>query len=70
MESRMPGSVRTVYELNPLVGIFELHHAAWLGSSGPPRTGLIVAAAVGSLLCLLIGWVVFRRLEPAVLKEL
>jgi ABC-2 type transport system permease protein len=69
-ESRMPGWAKTVYELNPLVGIFELHHAAWLGSSGAPRTGLIVAAAVGSLLCLLIGWVVFRRLEPAVLKEL
>ncbi|MDT5026514.1 MAG: hypothetical protein QOE61_2940, partial [Micromonosporaceae bacterium] len=31
---------------------------------------LIVAAAVGSVLCLLIGWVVFRRLEAAVLKEL
>lgn len=66
----MPGWAKTVYELNPLVGIFELHHAAWLATSGVPRTGLIVTAAVGSLLCLLIGWAVFRRLEPAVLKEL
>lgn len=67
---RMPGWVKTIYELNPLVGIFELHHAAWLASSGLPRTSLIVTAAVGSLLVLVIGWVVFRRLEPAVLKEL
>jgi hypothetical protein len=41
-----------------------------LASYGTPRTGLIVSASVGSLLTLLIGWVVFRRLEPAVLKEL
>jgi ABC-2 type transport system permease protein len=68
--TRMPGWLKTIYELNPLVGIFELNHAAWLASYGTPRTGLIVSASVGSLLTLLIGWVVFRRLEPAVLKEL
>jgi ABC-2 type transport system permease protein len=69
-ESNMPAWVKTVYELNPLVGIFELHHAAWLGSSALPRTGLVLVAVIGSLLSLLVGWLVFRRLEPAVLKEL
>jgi ABC-2 type transport system permease protein len=68
--TRMPGWIKTVYELNPLVGIFELHHAAWLASSGVPNARLLISATVGSLLFLLIGWVVFRRLEPAVLKEL
>jgi ABC-2 type transport system permease protein len=62
--------VKTVYELNPLVGIFELHHAAWLGSSGVPSPRLILTATIGSLLSLVFGWLVFRRLEPAVLKEL
>ena len=66
----IPGWVKTIYELNPLVGIFELHHAAWLASSGLPNARLMISATVGSLLFLLIGWVVFRRLEPAVLKEL
>lgn len=66
----MPGWVKTVYELNPLVGIFELHHAAWLGSSGVPSLRLVLTATIGSLLSLVFGWLVFRRLEPAVLKEL
>lgn len=66
----VPGWVKTVYQLNPFVGIFELHHAAWLPSSGVPSAKLILVSTIGSVLILLLGWVTFRRLERAVLKEL
>ena len=62
--------MKTAYQLNPLVGIFELQHAAWLGRGHLPAMHLVVAAAVGSLGLLGLGAVVFARLEPAVLKEL
>lgn len=70
VDSSLPQWVKSLYELNPLVGIFELHHAAWLPSEGVPHPGLIAYATFGSLIMLLVGWLVFRRLEPAVLKEL
>jgi ABC-2 type transport system permease protein len=66
----LPSWVKIVYEVNPLVGIFELHHAAWLSTAGWPSPLLLASATVGSVLFLLIGWLVFHRLEPAVLKEL
>ncbi len=66
----LPTWVKTTYEVNPLVGIFELHHAAWMSTAGWPSPLLIVSATVGSVLFLLGGWLVFHRLEPAVLKEL
>ncbi|MGE5826971.1 MAG: ABC transporter permease [Micromonosporaceae bacterium] len=66
----VPHWVKVVYQANPLVGIFELHHAAWVPSAGVPPAPLLISAAVGSVLMLLLGWVAFRRLEPAVLKEL
>jgi ABC-2 type transport system permease protein len=66
----VPTWVTDLYQLNPLVGIFELHHAAWVPSEGFPPMHLMVTAVLGSLIMLLGGWLVFRRLEPAVLKEL
>lgn len=66
----VPQWVKTVYQLNPLVGILELHHAAWSAQAGLPSAGLVLTSVIGSIAILLIGWVVFRRLEPAVLKEL
>lgn len=68
-DSDMPQWVKTVYQANPLVGILELHHAAWFPDLFP-STSLLVTSVVGSLATLLLGWWVFRRLEPAVLKEL
>lgn len=68
-DSSMPGWLKTGYELNPLVGIFQLHHATWYPDEFPgPR--LLGTAVAGSLLVFLLGWWAFRRLEPAVLKEL
>ncbi|GAB3964538.1 ABC transporter permease [Plantactinospora veratri] len=68
-DSTLPDWVKIIYELNPLVGIFQLHHAVWYPDEFPDARLLGVAVG-GSLLVLLAGWWVFRRLEPAVLKEL
>lgn len=65
----VPEWVKVIYKLNPLVGIFQLHHAAWIAAEWP--SGWVLAqSAAGCLIVLLSGWWVFRRLEPAVLKEL
>ncbi|WP_213454145.1 ABC transporter permease [Rhizomonospora bruguierae] len=68
-QSDVPEWVKTLYEINPLVGIFQLHHAAWIANEWPPNW-LLITSAAGCLIVLLSGWWVFRRLEPAVLKEL
>ncbi|AVT31336.1 MULTISPECIES: ABC transporter permease [unclassified Plantactinospora] len=68
-DSALPDWVKITYELNPLVGIFQLHHAVWYPDEFPDARLLGVSVG-GSLLVLLAGWWVFRRLEPAVLKEL
>lgn len=68
-ESAMPGWVKVGYELNPLVGIFQLHHATWYPDEFPGARLLAVSVG-GSFAIFLIGWWAFRCLEPAVLKEL
>ncbi|MEV4540668.1 ABC transporter permease [Micromonospora echinaurantiaca] len=68
-DSDLPGWLKLGYELNPLVGIFQLHHAIWYPAEFPDAR-LLATTVGGSLLALLAGWWSFRRLEPAVLKEL
>lgn len=68
-ESALPQWIKTVYEFNPLVGIFQLQHAIWYPDQFPDAR-LLGTAVGGSLLVLVGGWWVFRRLEPSVLKEL
>lgn len=68
IHSHLPYGLKILYLMNPLVGIIDLHHAAW--SHTPPMWPAVWAAVVGSVLMLLAGWWIFRRLEPAVLKEL
>jgi ABC-2 type transport system permease protein len=65
----IPSWVKIVYQANPLVGIMQLHHAAWYPSEFP-GPWLLAATTAGCLITLVTGWWVFRRLEPAVLKEL
>lgn len=68
-ESPVPDWVATVYQLNPIVGIIELQHAAWIPTL-MPGAQLVITSAAGSLIVFIIGWWVFRKSEPAVLKEL
>ncbi|MEH0937850.1 ABC transporter permease [Micromonospora psammae] len=68
-DSNLPGWVKVAYELNPLVGIFQLQHAIWYPAEFPDAR-LLATTIGGSLLVLAAGWWSFRRLEPAVLKEL
>ena len=65
----LPGWAKLLYLANPLVGIVELHHAVWFPGLFP-SPGLLVSCLVGVLVTLGAGWLVFRRLESAVLKEL
>jgi ABC-2 type transport system permease protein len=68
-ESGLPGWAKTLYEMNPLVGAFQLFQSVWYPENFP-SAGLLAVSAAGSLIVLLGGVWVFRRLEPAVLKEL
>jgi len=68
-QSDLPGWVKSAYLFNPLVGIFQLHRTVWYPAEFPATVPLI-ASIVGSVALLLGGMWVFRRLEPAVLKEL
>jgi ABC-2 type transport system permease protein len=65
----IPDWVKLLYQANPLVGIMQLHHAAWYPSQFP-GPWLLATTTAGCLITLVTGWWVFRRLEPAVLKEL
>lgn len=69
VEERLPIWGVWIYKANPLVGIVELYHSAWFPSLFPSPQ-LLVVCVVGSLTTLGAGWIVFRRLEPVVLKEL
>ncbi|TDB77229.1 MULTISPECIES: ABC transporter permease [unclassified Micromonospora] len=68
-DSELPGWLKVAYELNPLVGIFQLQHAIWYPDEFPDAR-LLTTTVGGSVLVLVAGWWTFRRLEPAVLKEL
>jgi ABC-type polysaccharide/polyol phosphate export permease len=68
-DSDLPEWVKVVYEANPLVGVMELQHSVWFPGLFP-SAGMLAGCAVGCLATLVVGWLVFRRLEPAVLKEL
>ncbi|GIJ30259.1 hypothetical protein Vqi01_54210 [Micromonospora qiuiae] len=67
--SGLPDWLKVGYELNPLVGIFQLHHAVWYPDEFPAARMLVTTIGI-SVLVLVAGWWAFRRLEPAVLKEL
>jgi ABC-2 type transport system permease protein len=68
-DAGMPGWLLGVYEANPLVGIAQLHHSAWLPQEFPSGR-LLTITLVECVIIFLVGWLYFRRVEPAVLKEL
>lgn len=69
---RVPGWAKTLYELNPLMGIFQMHRTVWFSGFEEltPSTLALISSVVGSFLMLAIGYWTFRRLEMSVLKEL
>ena len=68
-ESTLPGWFQFLYQCNPLVGIMELQHGAWIAPMFPSAQ-LVIMSATGSLIVFMLGWWVFNRTESAVLKEL
>lgn len=64
----LPSPFRELAVFNPLSGIFALYRVGMFPEEGDP-VAIGVAAAM-SLIILVAGAVVFRRLEPSVLKEL
>lgn len=65
--ARLPAVLRTIYALNPVTGIMECFRAGFF--AGPVQSGVIVSAAIFSLVVFVLGWVVFVRLEHRMLKE-
>ncbi len=63
-----PESLRTVLLFNPMTGILELYRAGFFPQDLNEKS--VFLSAVISLVVLLIGTLVFERLESAVLKEI
>ncbi|GAB3734636.1 ABC transporter permease [Nocardiopsis nanhaiensis] len=72
LQSNAPEWAKNLYELNPLMGIFQMHRAIWFAGFEEltPSPLALTSAVVGSILMLVIGYWTFRRLETSVLKEL
>jgi ABC-2 type transport system permease protein len=66
---KAPEAVKIIYQLNPMVGILQMYHSAFFPSEFP-HTRLLVISVAGCLAILVFGWWIFKKLEPAVLKEL
>lgn len=62
------GLMRTIAELNPLVGILGIYRSAFFAHSLDWK--LVIVATIGSLIALLLGILVFRRSIRSVLKEM
>lgn len=65
----LPEWAKRLYLLDPLVGIFQLHHAAWFPQEWPSDQ-VLLTAVIGSAVVAVGGWWAFHTLEPSVLKEL
>lgn len=65
----VPAALRSLYLLNPFVGVVELYRLTLLGETSGPTvlapSWLFGMAVVGSVVTLLVGAAVFRRHEPA-----
>ena len=57
------------FQFNPLTGIIDMYRAGFVSSHGPDWHSWIIAAVV-ALAWLAFGSWVFRKLEPAILKEI
>ena len=66
--SNIPERLQAVSTLNPLVGIFGLYRIGFWPEEAESATGFAMAFAV-CFATLVVGHLVFRRLEPRILKE-
>ncbi len=64
-----PEWFKILYQLNPLLGIFKMHHTVWFPEDAPSAF-LMSTTIGGAILMLVIGYATFRRYETSVLKEL
>lgn len=68
-DSPMPDWVQTLYQINPFVGIMQLHRSAWIPQI--TTTWFQLGVSIGfSVFLLFFGRWLFYKMEPAVLKEL
>ncbi len=61
--SLVPESLRTLYAMNPMVGIIEGYRATLLYGQPPPNS--IIVSAVVSVFLVALGYFMFKRLEPS-----
>jgi len=64
----LPRFVEVLYQFNPITGILEAYRSGFFAE--PTRYGVIGISAVISVIVLIVGWVVFARMERSVLKEI
>ena len=65
---KMPGFLKDLYVVNPMTGVLSLYRAGLFPTELHMET--VVSSVIGSIVALVVGWWVFIRLEPAVLKEI
>jgi len=66
---RLHGKIHALFVLNPLVGIFDIHRAAFFPET--VVTGqMVLISVIGSVFFFVAGWGVFIKLERQMLKEL
>ena len=63
-----PEAIRRILIYNPLSGIMEMLRAGFFSDAWSQHAAIV--SVVATFVILLVGMVVFRRLEPAVLKEI
>jgi ABC-2 type transport system permease protein len=63
-----PKTLRDILAINPMSGILELFRAGFF--RGEMNILSVASACVMTVVLLLVGAVVFKRMEPAVLKEI
>lgn len=67
-EIAVPEILKDIYILNPMTGIISLYRAGFFATN--IRWDAVIASVVVSLICFVIGWKTFIKLESRVLKEL
>jgi ABC-2 type transport system permease protein len=66
---KIPAAYRGIYSLNPMVGVLELQRAVWFPAYWVGWQP-VVDSVIGAIVVLTVGFWVFARVEPMVLKEL